>query len=669
METEKKVILDVEVRGDKTVKSLKEEIQNLRDALLNVENGSEEYNKVLDKLISDEKELTSVMQAGKKEVHAATGSYNALSQEMSALKRVWKEVTDEASRNEIGSRINDINNQLKDMDASVGVFNRNVGDYTNSFVDAGKLIFQNLDSISPVLGNIGGQINTIIPLIQKTTQVATKGLKGIKAALAATGVGLLVTTLGLLVQNWDKVTAAVRRFIPSIKQADDATKAQVETNEKLLEVNKQASSEMDYQSRIMEAQGASTAQIIAYKKKETESILLNTQAQIAETQAKIDSINAHGKLYRFFHGENKQLKELEESIKSLKTEEDNLNQMITKLAQDTVINAIKIKTASKNTTDSVEQDATKIEEILERLGLYGKKGEELINAQFDKKKEVLKTQFEEEKALFEKNGQDTTTLTSEYISRSLELENERLDAIQELREKQNQADADSLAESFLIAESGWTELIDTQMIVDKAIADSHEASLERQKELDREALKTRIGFYMEYAGSLQSILGTISDSWNDSIQSQLDAGEISEEEAKRQFEQIKQIQAAEAIINTIAGAVGVFMGISKDTGGWGIAAAIAKATAVLTAGMAQVAKIQSTTIGSKSASSQFNMNDAISNPQVNYTPTYTQNITNASETENLANALTQQPLKAYVVESDITNMQKRVKQRTQESTF
>ena len=63
------------------------------------------------------------------------------------------------------------------------------------------------------------------------------------------------------------------------------------------------------------------------------------------------------------------------------------------------------------------------------------------------------------------------------------------------------------------------------------------------------------------------------------------------------------------------------------------------------------------------------MNDAISNPQVNYTPTYTQNITNASETENLANALTQQPLKAYVVESDITNAQKRAAQRSQESTF
>ena len=664
-ETTQKII-DIQVNGTQSVKDLKTEIQGLRDKLLNVKEGSEEYNTVLNQLIEDEKKLTSVMQAGKKEVHAATGSYNALSQEMSALKRVWKEVTDEASRNEIGKRINDINNQLKDMDASVGVFSRNVGDYTNSFVDAGKLIFQNLDSIFPVLGNIGGQINTIIPLIQKTAQVATKGLKGIKAAIAGTGIGLLVTALGLLVQNWDKVTAAVRKFIPSIKQADDATKAQVETNEKLLEVNKQASSEMDYQSRIMEAQGASTAEILAYKKKETESILLNTQAQIAETQAKIENINAHSKWYRFWHGENKQLKDLEESMKSLKTEEDNLNQMITKLAQDTVINAIKIKTASKNTTDSVEQDAKKIEEILERLGLYGKKGEELINAQFDKRQETLKNQFEEEKALFEKNGQDTTTLTSEYISRNLELENERFEAIQELREKQNQADADSLAERLLITESGGTELIDTQISVDKAIADSHEAFLERQKELDREALKTRIGFYMEYAGSLQSIIRTISDSWSDSIQSQLDAGEISEEEAKRQFEQIKQIQAAEAIINTIAGAVGVFMGISKDTGGWGIAAAIAKATAVLTAGMAQVAKIQSTTIGTKSVSSQFATNAAVT-PQTEYTPTYTQNITNATETENLANAISQQPI--WVSVQDINKSQNRVRVVSQESTF
>lgn len=669
METEKKVILDIEVRGDKTVKSLKEEIKNLRDMLLNVEKGSEDYNKVLNQLIADEKELTSVMQVGKKEVNAAAGSYNALSQEMSALKRVWKEVTDEASRNEIGSRINDINNQLKDMDASIGVFSRNVGDYTNSIVDASRLIFENFEQISPTIGGIGGQIVAIIPLIQNTVKAATKGLKGIKAALAGTGVGALVVALGLLIQNWDKLTAAIRKFIPSIKASDEATKSQVETNEKLLEANSAATHEMEFQARIMEAQGSATTEIIKFKKKETEAILLNTQAQISETQAKIDSINAHSKWYRFWHGENKQLKELEESMKSLKGEEQNLTAIIKKLGEDITVEGIKISKASKTTVESVEKDAQKIEEILERLGLYGKKGEELINAQFDKRKEDLKKQFEEEKALFEKNGQDTTTLTAEYVTNTLKLEDERYAAIQELKEKEVQSTVDAMLEQALAVETGAEEVLDAEQSAYMARDAAHAAFLEGQKQKEKEAINERIGYYMKFADALQNLLGGIADGWETSIQAQLDAGKISEEAAEEQFENVKAIQTAQAVINTIAGAVGAFMQATATipfpygqiVGG--IAAAAATA-----AGMAQIAKIQSTTIGSKSVSTQFATNASVA-PQAEYTPNYVSNVTGANEMEVLSNAITQQPIRAFVVESDITKSQNRVKQRNQESTF
>ena len=664
-ETTQKII-DIQVNGTQTVKDLKTEIQGLRNKLLNAKEGTEEYNTVLNQLIEDEKKLASVMQAGKKEVHAAAGSYNALQQEMSALKRVWKEVQDEASRNEIGKRINNINNQLKDMDASVGVFSRNVGDYTNSIVDASKIVLQNLEQISPAIGGIGGQVVSLVPLIQKTVKAATTGLKGIKAAVAGTGIGLLVTALGLLVQNWDKVTAAVRKFIPVIRESDEATKAQVEDNKKLLEANSAATHEMEFQARIMEAQGSATTEILKYKKKETEAILLNTQAQIAETNAKIENINAHSKWYRFWHGENKQLKGLEESIKSLKEEETNLNAIIQKLGEDITVEGFKIRSGSKSTVESVEQDAKKIEEILERLGLYGKKGEELINAQFDKRQETLKNQFEEEKALFEKNGQDTTTLTAEYVTNTLKIEDERFAAIQELKDKEVQATIDAMLDEALAVETGAEDVLDAELTSNMARAAAHEAFLEDQKQKEKEALKERIGYYMQYAGSLQSVLSSIADAWADSIQAQLDAGEISEEAAKEQFEKVKAVQTAEAIINTIAGAVGAFMGITKDTGGWGIAAAVAKAIAVMTAGMAQVSKIQSTTIGTKSVSSQFATNAAVT-PQTEYTPTYTQNITNATETENLANAISQQPI--WVSVQDINKSQNRVRVVNQESTF
>lgn len=665
-ETTQKII-DIQVNGTQTVKDLKTEIQELRDKLLNVKEGSEEYNTVLNQLIEDEKKLTSVMQAGKKEVHAAAGSYNALSQEMSALKRVWKEVQDEASRNEIGKRINDINNQLKDMDASVGVFSRNVGDYTNSIVDASKLIFQNLEQISPAIGGIGGQVASLVPLIQKTVKTATTGLKGIKAAIAGTGIGLLVVALGLLVQNWDKVTAAVRKFIPAIRESDEATKAQVEDNEKLLEANSAATHEMEFQVRIMEAQGSATTEILKYKKKETEAILLNTQAQIAETQAKIENINAHSKWYRFWHGENKQLKELEESMKSLKDEEQNLNAIIQKLGEDITVEGFKIRSGSKSTVESVEQDAKKIEAILERLGLYGKKGEELINAQFDKRKETLKKQFEEEKALFEKNGQDTTTLTAEYVTNTLKIEDERFAAIQELRDKEVQATTDAMLDEALAIETGAEDILDAELTLNMARAAAHEAFLEAQKQKEKEALKERIGYYIQFADGLQSILGSIADGWADSVQAQLDAGEISEEAATEQFEKIKAIQTAQAVINTIAGAVGAFMQASSTIPPpWGQIIGGVAAAAATAAGVAQIAKIQSIRIGTKSVSSQFATNAAVS-PQTEYTPTYTQNITNATETENLANAISQQPI--WVSVQDINKSQNRVRVVNQESTF
>ena len=119
-------------KGVNSVKDLKQEISDLRDKLVTLEKGSEEYNATVKELIDDQVKLKEVMNAGKNEIQAAEGSYNALSQRMSALKQVWKETTDEATRNEIGKQIAEINTQLKSMDSSIGNFQRNVGNYQSA---------------------------------------------------------------------------------------------------------------------------------------------------------------------------------------------------------------------------------------------------------------------------------------------------------------------------------------------------------------------------------------------------------------------------------------------------------------------------------------------------------------------------------------------------------
>lgn len=127
-----KVIKIETAGGQQTVEGLRKEIKSLRDDLLNAQKGTKEYDETIEKLIEDEKQLTDVMRAGKNEVSAATGSYNALQNELTSLKKVWKEVTDESQRAEIGQRIGELNAQLKEMDSSIGNFQRNVGNYENA---------------------------------------------------------------------------------------------------------------------------------------------------------------------------------------------------------------------------------------------------------------------------------------------------------------------------------------------------------------------------------------------------------------------------------------------------------------------------------------------------------------------------------------------------------
>lgn len=112
-----------------SLKSYKAQIDALRASLLSLNKDSEEYKDTVKQIRSMQDNLNSALSAGKKDVDALDGSYNALSQQMSALKKEWKATNDEAKRNELGQQIEAINQQLKDLDASVGTYSRNVGDY------------------------------------------------------------------------------------------------------------------------------------------------------------------------------------------------------------------------------------------------------------------------------------------------------------------------------------------------------------------------------------------------------------------------------------------------------------------------------------------------------------------------------------------------------------
>lgn len=132
MEQEKKILLTVDTgESQKTVKSLKKEISDLKDVILNLEKGSDEYNEAVEQLTISQRELNEVQALTKKTAVALDGSYDALVHQMGLLKKEWRATADEGRRAELGQEISKINQQLKDMDAELGNFQRNVGNYVS----------------------------------------------------------------------------------------------------------------------------------------------------------------------------------------------------------------------------------------------------------------------------------------------------------------------------------------------------------------------------------------------------------------------------------------------------------------------------------------------------------------------------------------------------------
>lgn len=180
----------------KTVKGLKEEIKSLQDALLNITPGTDEYSQAIKRLVDDQTELNTVMNASKTVVGAAEGSYAQLSARMTALKRVWKATNDEATRTELGKEIKGINDELKRLDLSIGNAQRNVGNYAGSF----QALRQELKDARDVMAGAAQGTAEYTAAAQKAAEASAK-LRDMQEEIVKGDAGLdnkFAVTAGLL---------------------------------------------------------------------------------------------------------------------------------------------------------------------------------------------------------------------------------------------------------------------------------------------------------------------------------------------------------------------------------------------------------------------------------------------------------------------------------------
>ena len=294
--SEKVEIIEIET-GDSalTLKELKEEIKSLRQELDNCEIGSDEFKSTLEEL---SKAQTQLKNATKTTTDALEGSYDPLVQKMGELKKAWRATADEAERADLGSQIAEINQQLKDMDAEIGNYQRNVGDYGKAFdgvtmkIEGGVARFDrfnnatrsvvgSLDLVEGGLKAIGVESEEVNELMDKMqgVMVMTNGLNSIKEGVVAFN-SMRVAIQGAETAQWGLNTAmnanpigviilavaALAAGVTALTKTIQNNKAECEALEESYESLKKAQEEKieadEFEIEMMKAKGIEQDKII-----------------------------------------------------------------------------------------------------------------------------------------------------------------------------------------------------------------------------------------------------------------------------------------------------------------------------------------------------------------------------------------------------------------------
>lgn len=187
-----------------SLKSAKSYIDKLRASLIDLDETSEEYAERVDEIDKVQEKLNKAMKATSDSTKDAEGSYNALSKTMSELKKAFKATNDEAEREVLAKKIVGINDQLKEMDASIGNYQRNVGNYETAFT-------KGLSGIADKIQALGNPL----AIAKNGVSALSKAMK----ALIANPIGVIIMAIVAAVQALKKGFEGSETATNSLKRA------------------------------------------------------------------------------------------------------------------------------------------------------------------------------------------------------------------------------------------------------------------------------------------------------------------------------------------------------------------------------------------------------------------------------------------------------------------
>ena len=215
-----------------TVKELKQHISELRDKLITTSYGTTEWDATVQDLTTSVNKLTQVQKAEKDQVSLNEGSYKSIEAKMKELTQVYKTmavVTEEDRQKQIALavEINDLNDQLKGLDAAIGNHQREVGNYKAAFeglkgsfeitTEAGQQLASGFSSVAGIIGLSASEASS--------ANSAFSALSGTFSVVSS-----VTETLGRSTEAMSKAYEIATEFGDVFKKSKDAETKSITTN-------------------------------------------------------------------------------------------------------------------------------------------------------------------------------------------------------------------------------------------------------------------------------------------------------------------------------------------------------------------------------------------------------------------------------------------------------
>lgn len=682
---------------------LKNNVKVLKEALDGLDIGTQEYQDTLMELRVNQNAVKDAMHATSSSLatvtQSATGaveSYNGLVHRMAALKEEFRSTTDEVRRGDLGKQIKQINDRLKDMDALQGNYQRNVGNYANSVIDAfSKMGGGAAQAINPIR-NMTGALNVmsktpVIAVLGVLAQVIMKVISALHSSEEATNAmnvalsgfraiaDVSTRALQLLGEGVAKVTGWIGKLAAAITGTTDAMKERegIARNEvKLAEQQRQTIVANAEAERAVAELRAKAADKVNYSAKERLEFLKQAGdkekeiAKRAYEDAKLQYEITKAKNALTKSSAEEKRAEAEAYAAMLKAETNYHNQIRTinaAITTSTKEMAQEVKGAGKEVVDFKKVVADALQSMLNDISVEDTTDK--VMADLDKAEKAANDRANKI-AAGRLSDMDKATKHQLELNEILTEDDEaRAAKAYEIQKAANDRRLTALQDfaAQAIERGDLTAYLDySQQAADLAVDIETNALREkmRLRQKDVEDAKAKAA---EQRQIMEMSVGATSDIFSALAAIYEADGEANAKSAKR----AKALQIASTTIDTISGAVAAYMNAVKAIKDpiLGPIIGAAQAAAVSAAGYANIRKIQATDVSGKSTGSTASAPAFVTAPTVNVgTPTTTTTNSTGEDTVNSTPG-DSQPLQVYILESQIQASTNAARTKVQESSF